>query len=191
MMNMKAAFITLVISIFLFSACGREDAEKVEVVEVAPSTEVEVADEELPAGHPMVSKPDEELTTEKHPSSGGAKEVRISEEIKAMWKGVKLEVLDASSESKKVLTLEVGGTVPLEDTGFKLKLEVFVPDYAMFQDHIGSRSNEPNNAAIMVELFEGDKSVARGWVFKAFPDFNSYGHERFQLTLVEPVSSNN
>lgn len=191
MMNTKAAFITLVISLFLFSACGREDTEKVEVVEVAPPTEVEVADEGLPTGHPEVSKPVEELTTEKHPSSGGAKEVRLSEEIKAMWKEVKLEVLDASSESKKVLTVEVGGTVPLEDTGFKLKLEAFVPDYAMFEDHIGSRSNEPKNAAIMVELFEGDKSVARGWVFKAFPDFNSYGHERFQLTLVGPIPSDN
>ena len=84
--------------------------------------------------------------------------------------------------------MDVGSTVPLSGTGFSLRVEVFIPDYAMFEDHIGSRSNEPNNVAVMVELFEGDKPVAKGWVFKAYPTFNSYGHERFTIGLVGPTS---
>jgi hypothetical protein len=187
----RAAFIVSIIFVFFVAACSREDTEKVEVVEVTPATEFEEAGQELPAGHPMVSRPVEELPAASHPSAKVAKEVRVSEEIKAKWKEVKLEVLDNSSETSEVLTMEVGRTTPLKDTGFKLKVEVFVPDYAMFEDHIGSRSNEPRNAAVLVELFEGEKSVAKGWIFKAFPDFNSYGHERFTLALLEPVSGNN
>jgi hypothetical protein len=190
-MSIRAAFIVSVIFVFFVAACSREDTEKVEVVEVTPATEVEESGQELPAGHPMISRPVEELPTSLHPSATSTKEVRVSDEIKAMWKEVKLEVLDSSSETSEVLTMEVGRAVPLKDSGFKLKVEVFVPDYAMFPDHIGSRSNEPRNAAVLVELFEGEKSVAKGWVFKAFPDFNSYGHERFSLALLEPVSGNN
>lgn len=188
-MGMREALIIGAILVLFVSACGREETETIEVVEVGPATEVKEAGEELPADHPMVSKSVEELTTGKHPSTGGTKEVRISEEVKATWKEVKLEVMDVSSQTSQILTMEVGGTMALKDTGFKLKVEALVPDYAMFADHIGSRSNEPKNVAIMVELFEGDKSVAKGWIFKAFPDFNSYGHERFQLTLVEPTPS--
>jgi hypothetical protein len=185
-MLIRTALIASVISVFLVAACSKEDTEKVDVVEEIPTTEVEEG--ELPSGHPMVSRSVEELPPGAHPSAKVTKEVRISEEIRAKWKEVKLEVLDNSSETKEVLTMGVGGTVTLKDPGFKLKVEVIVPDYAMFADHIGSRSNEPRNPAVLVELFEGEKSVAKGWVFKAFPDFNSYGHERFTLALLEPVS---
>jgi hypothetical protein len=187
-MNIRTAFITGLILVLLVAACSREDTGKGEVAEDIPTTEVGEAGEELPAGHPMVSKSLDELPPGAHPAAKVTKEVRISEEVKARWKEVKLEILDNSSNTSEAITMKVGGTVPIKDTGFKLKVEALVPDYAMFADHIGSRSNEPRNAAVLVELFEGEESVAKGWVFKAFPDFNSYGHERFALSLLEPVS---
>jgi hypothetical protein len=187
-MVIRTAFFIGVILVFLGAGCSREDTGKVEVAEEpAPSIAGE-AGGELPAGHPMVSRPLEDIGPGKHPSGGGAKEVRISEEVKARWKEVKLEVLDKSSNTKELMTLAVGSTVPLKETGFKLRVEVFIPDYAMFEDHIGSRSNELKNAAVLVEMREGDKAVAKGWVFKSFPEFNSYEHERFTIVLLESVS---
>ncbi len=193
-MDIKSAFFISLVIVFLVGACTREDTAKVEeagepgVAGVAVEPDAGEG-EALPEGHPTVSKPVEDLAEGgAHPSSGGDKEVRISDEVRARWTEVTLEVLDGSTKASKVITMDVGSTVSLNGTGFSLRVEVFIPDYAMFDDHIGSRSNEPNNVAVMVELMEGDKPVAMGWVFKAYPAFNSYGHERFTIGLVGPAS---
>ena len=46
------------------------------------------------------------------------------------------------------------------------------------------RPTELNNPAVMVELFEGDKVVAKGWVFELMAQYNSYSHLRYGVTLL-------
>jgi hypothetical protein len=145
---------------------------------------------QLPEGHPSVGgAPAGDMAKVAHSSIKSQKGVLLSEEVKAKWKEVKMEITDTSTKSTEVLTLKVGETVPLKKDGFKLRVEAFVPDYAIVEDHIESRSNEPKNPAVLVELMEGDKTTARGWVFKDFPEFNSYNSERIRLTLVSPGSA--
>lgn len=140
----------------------------------------------LPEGHPAVGAPAGDMAKVAHSNIKSQKGVVLSEDVKAKWKEVKMEITDTSTKATEVLTLKVGETVPLKKDGFKLKVEAFVPDYAIVEDHIESRSNEPKNPAVLVELMEGDKTTARGWVFKDFPEFNSYNNERIHLTLVSP-----
>jgi len=145
---------------------------------------------QLPEGHPSVGgAPAGDMAKVEHSGIKSQKGVVLSEDVKAKWKEVKMEITDTATKSTEVLNLKVGETVPLKKNGFKLKVEAFVPDYAIVEDHIESRSNEPKNPAVLVELIEGDKTTARGWVFKDFPEFNSYNSDRIHLTLVSPGSA--
>ena len=193
----KILVFSAAILVFL-AACGK-DGKKAgeEKKEEVKTTELPA---ELPKGHPPIEEMQKGITPavelpsgqvqkqagESHPKSKAELSVKVSDKIKARWKDVELEVTDASSSKKEAVKVRVGGGIKIGDTGYSFKVEAFIPDYVMYQDSIGSKTEEPNNPAALVELFEGDKSVARGWVFKNFPAFNSYKHGRFTVALLTP-----
>ncbi len=156
---------------------GREPSESIET-------------RALPEGHPEIedAKDVEDLAQVSHSGIKTQKEIRLSEEIRERWKEVELEVVDSGKEGGEVYRVEVGGEVRLKEGGFVLKVEAFVPDYTIFDDHIGSRSEEPNNPAVLIELLKDGRKVARGWVFKNLPDFNSYSHDRIHVVLRTPAN---
>ena len=140
----------------------------------------------MPEGHPQLDKTDATMPGVMHSGLKGQKEVRLSDEVKAKWKEVTLNITDASTKKTVSMTLTVGSTTPVGSDGSKLKIDAFVPDYSISGDHIESRSNEPKNPAVLVTLYKGDKAVAKGWVFKKLPDFNSYNNDRFHIALESP-----
>lgn len=192
--KIKGFFFMVLASLFIVTACskGDETAEKGGNDEVAAyggaETPGAVSDKaELPSGHPTVSDKPSGIPgitgPATHPESKTHKEVQVSDEVKAKWKGVKLSVAEGEGGDKKTLSIDVGNSAQVG--GYKLSVEVFLPDYAMFDDYISSRSTESRNPAVLVELFEGDKSVAKGWVFKNFPQFNSYKDAPVTLVLID------
>ncbi len=179
------AFVLLGIMTFVLAACSSEKQEE------TASTSVEqpqAMQEALPEGHPSMGGDMQQFAKAAHSNIKSRKEVRLPAEVTEKWNEVRLEVLDNATNKKEVLRLKVGEEAALGESGLKLKVEAFVPDYTMAQDYITTRSNDPNNPAVLVELFDGDRSVARGWVFKMLPDFNSYKHDRIALTLLTPGS---
>ncbi|MBI1910611.1 MAG: hypothetical protein HYS21_01265 [Deltaproteobacteria bacterium] len=144
----------------------------------------------MPEGHPPTGgAPTDDMQKVAHANIKTQKTVVISDAIKAKYKEVKLEIVDNSTKAKEVATIKVGDTVQLTKDGYKLKVESFVPDYAIADNRIESRSAEPNNPAVLVELLQNDKSVAKGWIFRDFPEFNNYKNERFPLALVLPAAA--
>lgn len=193
----KILVFSAAILVFL-AACGKEGKKAgEEKKEEVKTTELPA---ELPKGHPQIDEMQKGITPagelpagqaqrqagESHPKSKTELPVKVSDKIKARWKNVELEVTDASSSKKEAVKVKVGGGIKIGDTGYSFKVEAFIPDYVIYQDSIGSKTEKPNNPAALVELFEGDKSVARGWVFKNFPAFNSYKHGRFTVALLTP-----
>ncbi len=138
-----------------------------------------------PAEHPAVDKTAEDIQKLAHSSIKTQKEVFLKDEVKAKWKEVTLELTEGSSKATQAVKAKVGDSIKLDER-FRLKVDVFVPDYAIAENRIESRSNEPNNPAVLVELYDGDKMVAKGWVFKDFPEFNSYTDDRFPVKLLGP-----
>lgn len=180
----------LITAAFTFALAGCGGEKKAEEAKEGDQAAVS-ADGTMPEGHPSVEgQPADDMSKVEHANIKSQKEVSLTEEVKATWKEAKLEVTDSSSGSKDVMAIQVGSTVPLKKEGFKLKLEALVPDYAISDNKIESRSNEARNPAVLVELFEGDNSVAKGWIFRDFPEFNSYKDERFPLSLVAPALDN-
>lgn len=183
-------FIAVSVALLTFTGCGSEKKEQKTAQEGAPqaiSQQAAPVQAGPPAGHPAAGG-GEAATAAMAAHSGmkSQKEVKLSKEVMAKWNEVTLDIVDAASKKKETVVLKVGATKKLANPGFTLKIETFVPDYVIVDTHIESRSNEPKNPAVLVALLEGDKTVAKGWVFKALPDFNSYIDPRYQVTLVGP-----
>ena len=181
MCNLASGFIAVFLGLSLtFTAgCGKK--------EEAAKQAAETQQGQPPAGHPAVDKTAEDITKAQHAGIKTQKEVRLSEEVRSKWKDVKIEITDLTAGKSALVDFKVGSAVQLTDDGYRLKVETFVPDYAIANNVIESRSNEPKNPAALVELLKGDKSVVRGWIFKDFPEFNSYSSDRFRLVLVSPA----
>lgn len=187
----KLVFMATALSLVFFAGCSKKKEQSAQPQQQeAPAAPAGAQQQgaELPQGHPAADKTAENITKASHANIKTQKEVRISDAVKARWKEVKLEIRDNNEKRTEAVTIQVGQTVTLTKDGYKLKVETFVPDYAIAENRIESRSNEPKNPAVLVELIQGDKTVARGWVFRNFPDFNSYNSERFPISLVAPGS---
>lgn len=175
-----------VASLSLAGCGGEKKAEEKKAEAPAPATQAQAPQEGMPgAQHPAVDKTAEDIQKLAHSSIKTQKEVFLKEEVKAKWQEVKLELTEGKSKASQAVTAKVGSTVKLDER-FKLKVDAFVPDYAIAENRIESRSNEANNPAVLVELMEGDKTVAKGWIFKDFPEFNSYTDDRFPVKLLGP-----
>ncbi|OGQ57190.1 MAG: hypothetical protein A3J24_06065 [Deltaproteobacteria bacterium RIFCSPLOWO2_02_FULL_53_8] len=181
--------------VLVITGCGsdKKDQPKAgqESVAQAPaSAPVVVAD--VPAGHPAPpsgAAPVANVDAPMHTGMKSQKAVKLSKEVLAKWNEVQLEITDGASKKKDKVTVKVGASAALKNPAFKLKVEAFVPDYMITEDSIVSRTNEADNPAVLVALLEGDKVVAKGWIFKSLPDFNSYTDQRFPVALIGPSSA--
>ncbi|MBI5971321.1 MAG: hypothetical protein HY884_09235 [Deltaproteobacteria bacterium] len=177
-------------ALLLCAGCGKEKKEETPKPSAAagagPSAQVPAAG--LPGGHPTVDKTVENISQATHSGIKTQKSVRISNEVKAKWKEATLEVADSSSKISETVKIPVGSAVALKNSKFKLKVEVVVPDYWLSADMkiIETRSNEPKNPAALVTLLDGDKTVARGWIFRNLPQYNTFNDTKYSLRLVSP-----
>ena len=164
-----------VVALFAVSACSKKEEPKAGAETVAPSAQTQPA---APMANEAGGMP--------HAPIKSTKPLQLSKEVKAAWKTAEIQVADASAKTSESLKAEIGKKTALKASGFSVKVEAFVPDYTIYEDYIGSKSNQPNNPAIMVELFDKDKSVAKGWIFNKpeFSSFNSFKHDRFSVALV-------
>lgn len=173
--------VTASVAILAFTGCSGE--KKAEV----PAQPAEQGQQQaMPEGHQPVDKMQEDISKVQHANIKTQKTVSLTSEVKAKWKEVKLELIDNASGAKDAVTIKVGGDVKLKE-GVRLKVDALVPDYAIAENTIESRSNEARNPAVLLELIEGDKTVARGWIFRDFPEFNSYNDGKFTIKLLVPA----
>lgn len=80
-----------------------------------------------------------------------------------------------------------GDTFSIEGTGFKVKVLQFIPDFYMKDGAISTKSAEPKNPAVQLELIEKEKMVKVFWVFYKYPDYNPmyYLNYDFKFELVD------
>lgn len=165
------------------SACGKkEEPKETGKVELKPELVMPPAAQGLPPGHPTMGG--------EGATNGGAKrEVRVPPDVKEKWKTVSIKFVDKEKKKEKVLALSVGKDAPVPDTKIAIKVEAFLPNYTIFDEYITSKNNEPENAAVLIELLENGKSVSKGWVFERLPDFNSYKNDKYGIVLMPSVSA--
>ncbi|MBI5048683.1 MAG: hypothetical protein HZB54_07040 [Deltaproteobacteria bacterium] len=203
-MKIYAVMIVILVVLGGFISCNKQE-EKKETGRVEEKKEAKTAEEvAVPAGHPPVSGTAEHsMVTGRetadgakkgsenidelavgHPSGGDVKrDVRVPDEVKSKWKTISLKLLDKEKKTESQIIAAVGKETPIKGTKLAIKVVAFLPHYTMYDTYISSKSNEPLNPAVLVELLERGKGVAKGWVFANFTTFNSYKHARYEIVL--------
>lgn len=115
------------------------------------------------------------------------KSITVPDDVKKKWTQVKLALEDKTTKKTTEYTIKVGSEYEIPGTGLKVVVGEFVPDFKMDQTAITSASNEPNNPAVKVEVFEKGNSIFKGWLYTKFPLIHPFEHKRYTLTLKEGV----
>jgi cytochrome c biogenesis protein len=80
--------------------------------------------------------------------------------------------------------VKIGKSFNIPQTNITIKVAQFLPDFAIAEDRIYSRSNELNNPAVELEGYEGKRLKFSRWVFYNFPEYHSKKDVGFEFRLI-------
>ena len=150
-----------------------------------PIDMVDASQGEMPVDHPPADEEGEVLDA--HPPEVIAQmkeiEVVVPDNVKGKWSAVQLAV-SADEGSKSELTIPVGGEKDVAE-GLVVTVDAFLPDYTSDFEKATSASDSLNNPAALVHVTKGGEVVAKGWVFKNFPEFNTFNSKELKIELVD------
>ena len=115
------------------------------------------------------------------------KTIVVPDAVKGTWKAVKIEVEYKEKKSKKAFTVPLNSEFKVPDSDLTLKVGSFLPQFSMAADQITSSSNNPENPATQVEVFQGGNEVFHGWLFALHPTVHPFTNDKYGVTLLEGV----
>jgi hypothetical protein len=122
-------------------------------------------------------------------------QVVVPQEVKDHWATVKFIVADKVQNKQLEISAPIGGELKIPDSNMIVKVGPFLPDFRMDANTITSSSNEPNNPAVGVIVYEDGKQIfpepgkKLGWFWarKELQMMHLFQHQRFTLNLKEGV----
>jgi len=115
------------------------------------------------------------------------KTIVVPDAVKGAWKAVKIEVEYKEKKSKKAFTIPLNSEFKVPDSDLTLKVGGFLPHFTMAADQITSSSNNPENPAAQLEVFQGGNEVFHGWLFALHPTVHPFTNDKYGVTLLEGV----
>jgi len=119
----------------------------------------------------------------------GQPEVVVPETVKGKWSAVVITVEDKVHNKTEDVTVKLNSSFAIKDSKLKVQVGQFLPDFKMDGATITSRSDEPNNPAVRVTVYDGDNEIFKGWLYSKFPAIHPFQHERYGLLLKEGIKS--
>ncbi|HAM51613.1 MAG TPA: DUF2155 domain-containing protein [Nitrospiraceae bacterium] len=113
--------------------------------------------------------------------------VVVPDSVKGKWSGVKLLLEDKATKKTTEFTVSLNSELKVPDSDLKVAVGDFLPDFRMDQGTITSASNDPNNPAVGVKVYEGDKQIFKGWLYAKFPTIHPFEHPKYGLTMKEAI----
>lgn len=144
---------------------------------------------QMPPSHPPVEKGAAPMGGSPH---GGAvekseKKIVVPDSVKKSWSKVRFQFVDKTSGAKKDIVASIGRELSIDGTSLKVKVGEFLPEFTMAGAEITSRSNEPKQPAVRIEVYDQGKLVHKGWLFAKMPDVHAFEHPKYGLLLKEGV----
>ncbi len=139
--------------------------------------------EDAEGSNAIVSVPQEQ-----QPVFSAPVRVEVSNEILSAWKAIKVEVIDLASAKATTYAVDIGGEQEIGDSGIKIKALNFLPAFQMNVPIITSRSNELENPAAQIEVYEGETQIFKGWLFTLYPTTHAFTHPKYSITLLEGIA---
>ena len=115
------------------------------------------------------------------------KKIVVPDAVKGAWKAVKIEVEFKEKKSKKAFTIPLNSEFKVPDSDLVMKVGNFLPHFTMAADQITSGSNNPENPAVQIEVFQGGKEIFHGWLFSKYPAVHPFQNDKFGLSLIEGI----
>ena len=116
------------------------------------------------------------------------REVNIPESVEGKWKAVKILVRNKTDELKsEIKTVPIGSSFQIGDTGIKVTVGPFFPNFVMDQGTYTSMNNQVINPAVQLVVEENGKVLYKGWTFAKYPEMYAFEHDIFALELKDYI----
>ncbi len=165
---MKKQVLAVVCSLSLLLAAGA--CKKKEEKPPVPQTGMPAQQEGMPPGQEVMMPK-------------GQTTVVVPDSVKGKWKGVILVVTDKKTNKPQEFTVNLNSDLSIPNSNLKISVGEFLPDFKMDGLTITSSSNEPNNPAVGVKVFENDKEIFKGWLYLKFPAIHPFEHPAYSIAL--------
>jgi len=118
-------------------------------------------------------------------------QVVIPDTVKGKWEAAKIVLEDKSSKTKQEYTVKLNGDFTVPNSTLKIHVGDFLPDFKMDGLKLTSSSNQPNNPALSIRVYENGKQIFPaqgrqwGWLFSKVPSIHPFEHPKYGITLKE------
>jgi hypothetical protein len=190
--------LVVVCSLSLLLAAG---ACKKKQEQTAPQPSMPGTQQQLPPGHPGMAPGGPGAPNV--PGTAGAPgnvvmpkgetNLKVPDGVKGKWKGVVLVVEDKATKKISEYTVGLNSDLKIPNSNLKITVGEFLPDFRMNGLEITSMSNDPNNPAVGVKIFEGGNQIFPapgkkwGWLYAKFPTMHPFEHAKYGIALKEGV----
>ena len=129
-----------------------------------------------------------------HPAAPDVKKVQrevfVPDAVKGKWKSVKILVgVKADEEKNEVKIVELGSSFMIGDSGIKVTVGSFFPNFVMDQTRYTSMDNQLINPAVEMTVEENGKNIYKGWAFEKHPTLYAFEHAKFSLQLMGSIAA--
>lgn len=190
----------------MVAACSMSEEEVAEKATEAPApTKIDgvekVAEETLPEGSFSNRFPQKNADGEDYGDGEGAhptaqevkqfqREIFVPETVKGKWKAVKIMIGDKADEEKnEVKIVELGSTFMIGDSGIKVTVGAFFPNFVMDKTQYTSMDNALINPAVEMTVEENGRNLYKGWAFEKHPTMYAFEHDKFSLQLMGSIAA--
>ena len=187
--------VCLILALSLFIGCTHESKEDIADLPTTDINKLNVSQFEG-SGSKSVQQVDAgyaaKATDENHPNVQEAVKVErgivVPDGGKGKWKAVKLLIKNKKDEERNEMkTVALGSSFELEDSGIRVTVGPFLPNFVMSQNAYTSNGNELTNPAIQLVVEQNGKTLYTGWAFAKYPTMYAFEHEDYALQLMDYI----
>ena len=186
----------LILALSVFIGCTYESKEDIANL---PATDINKLDVSQLEGSrsksvQQVEAPDSygSPVTENHPNVQEKVKIErgvvVPDGVKGKWKAVKLLVKNKKDEERNEMkTITLGSSFELGDSGIRVTVGPFLPNFVMSQKAYTSSGNELTNPAVQLVVEQNGKTLYTGWAFAKYPTMYAFEHDVFALQLMDYI----
>ena len=186
----------MILALSVFIGCTYESKEDIANL---PATDINKLDVSQLEGSrsksvQQVEAPDSygSPVTENHPNVQEKVKIErgvvVPDGVKGKWKAVKLLVKNKKDEERNEMkTITLGSSFELEDSGIRVTVGPFLPNFVMSQKAYTSSGNELTNPAVQLVVEQNGKTLYTGWAFAKYPTMYAFEHQDFSIKLIGAI----
>ena len=186
----------LILALSVFIGCTYESKEDIANLPATDINKLDVSQFEGSRSKSVqqVEAPDSygSPVTENHPDVQEKVKIErgvvVPDGVRGKWKAVKLLVKNKKDEERNEMkTITLGSSFELEDSGIRVTVGPFLPNFVMSQKAYTSSGNELTNPAVQLVVEQNGKTLYTGWAFAKYPTMYAFEHDVFALQLMDYI----